>query len=400
MEQTALANRRIGIDARYLSHGLIGGVHTYVRNLVGALCRLAGAQQWVLYADAKAPFELADLPPSASVRTLPWRNGASSVVNDFRLGALMRRDGVAVAHTPANYGFTPGGLPLVVTLHDAINLLPLREILQDDSKRPRHLLVMAYLHLMTIAAMRQRPFVITVSHYSRREILRHTPLPPDRVHVVHSAHEHDFRPLDPGSLRATRERLRLRPRVLVADAIKNPYCTLRAYRALPEPVREETSLVFFSRRPPAREVVEADARGECRLILRPARDELVALYNLADFFVFPSWYEGFGLPALEAMACGTPVIASSRGSLPEIVGEGGIIVDAEDHHAIAGVVQTAFAQDGSRARLREAALRRGADFSWEQTARQTLAVYDEAFGRGARDGSAAYRTTTAVTKTS
>ncbi|MGN6756229.1 MAG: glycosyltransferase family 4 protein, partial [Thermomicrobiales bacterium] len=119
--------RSIGLDARYLSHGLVGGVHTYVRELAARLARVAPGRRWVLYADAKAPFELTDLPAGVTVRTLSWRNGASSVQNDLRLGRLMARDGVEVAHFPANYGFAPARLPLAITLHDAINLLPWHE---------------------------------------------------------------------------------------------------------------------------------------------------------------------------------------------------------------------------------------------------------------------------------
>lgn len=375
---------RIGFDARYLSHGLIGGVHTYVRNLLLASVRLPERREWHLYIDDKAPFDLAGLPNSCILHTLPWRNGLSSVANDLRLGTRMRRDGITVAHNPANYGFAQAGLPLVITLHDAINLLPLRQILRDDSKTPRHVALMAYLHLMTTAAVRRQPDVITVSHYSRREILRHSTLTPDRVHVVHSAHEPIFRPLAAAETRDLRERLRLRQRVLLADATKNPACTLRAYRALPRETREQTSLVLFSRRPPARFVEAAAADGECLLLLRPPRDELIALYNLANFFIFPSWYEGFGIPALEAMACGTPPIASDRGSLPEVVGGGGIVVDAEDHEAIAATVRDLFAQPAAYDRLREAALARAQQFSWERAAQQTMAVYDVATHRHTR----------------
>jgi glycosyltransferase involved in cell wall biosynthesis len=370
----------IGVDTRYLSHGLVGGVHTYVHNLVLAFARVSPERQYFLYADDKAPFELPDLPQGFTLRRLRWRSGASSVANDLRLGRAMARDGVAVAHSPANYGFAPATLPLVVTLHDAINLLPLRQIVRDDTKTPRHLAVMAYLHLMTMAALCRGPFVITVSHYSRQAILRQVSIPPDRVHVVHSAHDSGFRPRAPESLQDLRERLRLRPRMLLADAIKNPDCTLRAYRTLPATVRDQTSLVFFARRPPTPAVQRAASDGECLLIHRPPRETLIALYNLADLFIFPSWYEGFGLPALEAMACGTPVIASSRGSLPEIVGNGGIIFDAEDHAGIAGAIRSLFT-DGGLARLRESALARAASFSWEQTAQRTLDVYDEVFRR-------------------
>ncbi|MGN6699654.1 MAG: glycosyltransferase family 4 protein [Thermomicrobiales bacterium] len=379
--------RSIGLDARYLSHGLVGGVHTYVRELAARLARVAPGRRWVLYADAKAPFELTDLPAGVTVRTLSWRNGASSVQNDLRLGRLMARDGVEVAHFPANYGFAPARLPLAITLHDAINLLPWHEIIRDDSKQPRHLALMAYLHWLTTVAVRRRPapLIITVSHYSRREILRHSALPSDQVHVVYSGYDPAFRPLAPDQTADLRARLGLRPRVLLADAIKNPACTLRGYRALPADVRDQTSLAFFARRPPAAAVQAAADAGECLLLHRPPRDELIALYHLADFFVFPSWYEGFGLPALEAMACGTPVIASDRGSLPEVVGAGGVTTDAEDHAAIAAAITQFFTQPDAYARLCEHAAQQAAGFSWEQTARETVALYDEAWLRaGAR----------------
>jgi glycosyltransferase involved in cell wall biosynthesis len=104
---------------------------------------------------------------------------------------------------------------------------------------------------------------------------------------------------------------------------------------------------------------------------------LVRLYNLADAFIFPSWHEGFGLPVLEAMACGTPVIASSRGALPEVIGAGGLIVDAEDHLAIARHV-TDLNDTTLAAAMRERALERAAQFSWDHTARQTIALYERA----------------------
>lgn len=370
--------RRIGIDVRYLSHGLVGGVHTYVRNLVPALARAAPERRFTLYADAKAPLDLPEIPPGTTVRILPWRNGASSLRGDLRIGSMMRRDGVDLAHFPANYGFAPPNLLSLITLHDAINLLPLHEILRTHPKHPRQMLMMTYLHLMTVAAMRRKPVVVTVSHDSRREILRHAPLPESQVHVVYSAPDDIFQPAPGGPLVELRVRLGLRARVLLADAIKNPACTLRAYRALPAAVRDRTSLVFFARRQPAPAVQQAADDGACILLTRPPREQLVALYTLADLFVFPSWYEGFGLPALEAMACGTPVIASSRGGLPEVVGDGGVIVDAEDHGAIARSILTLFDSPDRYARLRAAALAHAARFSWDNTARQMLAIYDDA----------------------
>src|SRR5579859_7146869 len=120
---------RIGIDVRYLSHGLMGGVHTYTKHLIGALIALASDHEIFLYADSKRPFELTGLPEYVTVRRLPWRNAMSSVYHDLSIHRQMAHDYLDVVHFPANFGLGPRGVPMVITLHDALNILPLREIL-------------------------------------------------------------------------------------------------------------------------------------------------------------------------------------------------------------------------------------------------------------------------------
>jgi len=127
---------RIGIDVRYLSHGLVGGVHTYVRNLVPALLAAGPEHQFILYADTKAPFELRDLSANARVRYLPYRNALSSIASDVvRLRRMMSADRVEVAHFPTNYGFGPRGGATVITLHDAMTLMPLSHTLRSKGTR-------------------------------------------------------------------------------------------------------------------------------------------------------------------------------------------------------------------------------------------------------------------------
>ena len=121
---------RIGIDVRYLSHGLVGGVHTYIKHFVAELCAIAADHQIVLYADTKRPFELNDLPPYVTLRLLPYRGPQSSVYLDYiGLRHAMARDRLDVVHYPANYGFRVPGARVVVTLHDALTIMPLRETL-------------------------------------------------------------------------------------------------------------------------------------------------------------------------------------------------------------------------------------------------------------------------------
>ena len=111
-----------------------------------------------------------------------------------------------------------------------------------------------------------------------------------------------------------------------------------------------------------------------------SEEDKPALLSGATAFVFPSLYEGFGLPTLEAMACGTPVIASNRSSLPEVVGEGGILVEPTDVEALAEAMGVLWIDDTLRAELRQRALAQADKFSWKQTAQETLAVYRKATG--------------------
>lgn len=369
---------RIAIDARYLSHGLVGGVNTYVRNLVRELVNLEGEETYEIWIDDKAPFDLQGMTPPDQVRVLHWNSSFSSLRLDRKLGFYMRRAGASVCHFPANYGFAPPGVPAVITLHDAINVLPLREILAGHAKNARTIATMSYLHWVTTRSIRRQPVVVTVSEYSRREILRHVDLEPERVRVVYSAAEPVFRQLSEGEVEQFRRDRRLRRRVLLADGIKNAETALEAYRRLPAQQRRETSLVFFSRRRPSTTIEAAARCGECVVLLRPSQQDLVLLYNLADLFLFPSWYEGFGLPAIEAMACGTPVIGSNRGAIPEILGDAGITVDANDASALARHVTDLLDDEPRLWTLSDRALCRAGGFTWRRTAEQTREVYRDA----------------------
>lgn len=376
MNDMLFKRMRIGIDARYLSHGIVGGVNTYIRNLTESLLASNAPYDYDIWIDDKCKCDIGEIPPGSQIRILPWKSPLSSLRNDMRLGLLMRRSGADVVHFPANYGFAPPGVPVVLTLHDAINILPYSEIIRGHEKQPRTMLMMSYLHLVTRRAVRHQPYVVTVSQHARREILRHADLKPERVQVVYSAANPAFRLLDEGALIAERARLQLREHVLLADAIKNPQATLAAFRRLPSELRARTSLVFFTRREPHPDVSVAARDGECTVLLQPSTDELVRLHNIADVFVFPSFIEGFGLPALEAMSCGSPVVASGAGSIPEIVGDGGLIVsNPNDAEHFSRQIASLLEQPELRSRLSARALKRAATFSWERAATETREAY-------------------------
>jgi glycosyltransferase involved in cell wall biosynthesis len=375
---------RIGIDARYLSHGLSGGVHTYVAHFIPALLALTAEHQLFLYADTKRPIELSSLPAQATIRYLPWTNRLSSVYWDFFIWRSMSHDGLDVAHFPANYGFGPASARTVITLHDEINIMPWLEILRGHRRDLRTATMMSYLHWCSILAVRRAKVIITVSEYARRQIARYGGLDPASIVPVYHGLAPDMTRLtNTAVLEEVNQRLGVRKKFVLADALKNPAVLIRAWRRLPDAVRSEYEIVFFSRRPDPLPVVhEAVGEHVARLLINPSRSDLVALYSQAEAFVFPSWIEGFGLPVLEAMACGAPVIASDRGSIPEVAGGAALIADAEDDETLAARLLQVLTSEPEKFRLRSLGARRAANFTWQKSAQGILDCYRMAVTTG------------------
>lgn len=377
---------RIGIDVRYLSHGLVGGVHTYIAHFVAELIEQARDHQIYLYADTKRPFELGILPGHVTIRSLPWRSPLSSVYHDFFMRHQMAHDRLDVVHFPANYGFGPLGTRTVITVHDAINILPLREILRGHRKDPRTIALMSYLHYCTKTALKRADLILTVSAHAAQEIARHAPIEPERIVPVPHAPTPDLRRIEDSTVLAdVRRRHGLARPFVLADALKNPAALTGAWSLLPERLRGNREIVFFSRRPDPPSVVRrAVADGQARLLVRPSREDLIALYSMAEAFVFPSWIEGFGIPILEAMTCGAPVIASNRGAIPEVAGKAALLADAEDPIMLAWNLTLVLHSPVTARRLRERGYARAAEFSWQRTARTILDSYERVLSdRGA-----------------
>jgi glycosyltransferase involved in cell wall biosynthesis len=238
---------------------------------------------------------------------------------------------------------------------------------------------MTYLHFATRQALRNQPLIVTVSETARRQILQHTALPAERVQVVYSGYDRAFAPLPPEVTAQTKRELVLREHVLVADAIKNPAVSLAAYRDLPDDLRRRTTLFLFARREPDHLVTDAVRAGLCRLLVRPSQAQLVRLFNAADLLLFPSYYEGFGLPAVEAMACGTPVVASDRGSLPEIVADGGRIASLEAQTGFTRHILDILSNEAVARDLRQRAVHRAQAFDWRQAAVAMTGLYQRAY---------------------
>jgi glycosyltransferase involved in cell wall biosynthesis len=232
--------------------------------------------------------------------------------------------------------------------------------------------------------VRRADVILTPSEHSKADISRHLRVPKDRVHVFPYGIAAAFRPLPAEEVRS---RLRRRfslssPYILYAGALsvrKNVRRLLQAFAA----VRREfpdLRLVLAGQRTGKRTPIDSDILREGLtdkiIVTGPVSDaELTDLYNGCLLFVFPSLYEGFGLPPLEAMACGAPVICSDRASLPEVVGDAAVLVDPTDGAALKTAMRELLMREDLRARMREAGLRRSRTFTWERYASDTLEVY-------------------------
>jgi len=280
-----------------------------------------------------------------------------------------------------------------VTLHDALTIMPLRETLFSSGSRRtlRSMAMTVYLYVGSRLMLRDADMLLTVSQHAKQDILRYCRFDPQRIIPIPHAPTPDMRRIsDEAVLTAVRQRYGIDQPFVLADALKNPGVLVRAWRRLPASLRQSHRIVFFSRHPaPLPVVFEAVERDGAALLINPPRPDLIALYSMAEVFVFPSWFEGFGIPVLEAMICGAPVIVSDRGPLPEVSGGAALVMDAEDDATLAGYLERLLTNPAEASHWRERGFAHAARFSWRKTAQRILESYEQA-------AQMAYRTSAAV----
>jgi len=294
------------------------------------------------------------------------------------LPLLARRARLDVLHGPVNVAPRRAPCPTVVTVHD-LAFLRFPNTLTPGRRR--------YLTAATRDAVRRAERVIAVSASTARDVVELLGAAPDLVTVVPLAADPAFRPLPPAALAAFRaERGLARPFVLSVATLeprKNLPLLLRAFARIAADVEHDLVLVG----------AEGWMGGELRATLGrlnlgdrvrlagfgdPA--DLPSWYGAAELFVYPSLFEGFGLPPLEAMACGTPVVVSTAASLPEVVGDAALAIDPTDEAGLAASMGRVLFDPILAADLRARGLARAAGFSWARTAAATVGVYREAAG--------------------
>lgn len=385
---------RVGLNLLYLLPGIVGGTETYAAGLVRGLAEVDDGVEYVVFLNREsADWPLPDIPAFQRV-VCPVRASSRAwrlLYEQFRLPALARRHNLDVLHSLGYVAPVLGRCPGVVTIHDMNTKGHGRSM--PLFKR----LTLALLVRLSAQAARQ---VITVSEFSRREIHRHLGLPLKRIHVVHEAplplewenpsasiHQEESplstfgaSPLHPSPQSDT-------PYIL-AFASQSPHKNIprliEAFARIAPSVPHH--LVLAGHLPGDGAVDQAIHRWDIAHRVRPTgylpRPEVERLLSGAALFVFPSLYEGFGLPVLEAQAAETPVACARRGALPEVAGEGAVFFDPENVLDMAATLAHALTDEDLRANLIALGRLNLERFSWIEAARRTLNLYARAAWRG------------------
>ena len=365
------------LDARYLN-GKSSGIGRYTRHLIDHLLQLDSRLRLKLITHPACPRPV----DSPRVESQTFFAPANSLSTRYVLTKSIDFSDVDLFHSPFN--ILPADLPVpaVFTLHDIMWLL---DPTLCTSKLWKRLVTGTFYRTFIPQSVRQAAAILTVSDYSQQEISDYFPDAEKRVDVAYNGLDPYFRPVSPqkGWPLLSKWMVPGTRFVLVVGQgapYKNHAAALRGFiEAFADD--PEVYCVFVRR-------LHKSGDGELRKLLADRRlnsrvihldyiggDELRALYTLAEVFLFPSLYEGFGLPALEAMACETAVVTSDRGAPKEICNGGAVLVDPTDPAAIGAALKRLFADDALRLRVAEAGRSRAHHFRWADSARQALTTY-------------------------
>ena len=369
---------RIGIDARLVYYSQ-AGIGQYILHLVDGLATIDQETEYVLLQSRKDDTTILDQP---NFRRVSLWTPSHHRLERYSMNVELMRLGLDVLHSP---DFIPPHRPScksVITVHDLAFLLYPHFLTKESARYYGHI----------DQAVRWTDHIIAVSNSTKRDTIQHLGVPEDKITVVYEAASPIFRPLDKGE---AQEQVRNRhgvegPFLLFVSTIeprKNVPTLLRALWQLLECYKEDVRLVLAGGKGWLFEdafalVEELNLDDRVHFVGRVSSEDLLYLYNAAELLAHPAFYEGFGLPPLEAMACGTAVVSSTSSSLPEVVGQAGLLVDPTDTEAFTAAMEQVLSDKNVREQMQAAGLEQARSFSWQRTAQRTVQSYWRALAPG------------------
>lgn len=373
---------RIGIDIRELERGKMTGIGRYLRNFIAYASAARPDHRFFLYGnqhtDPAVEGENIEVRIRQEGMTLWW--------DQVVLPQLANQDRVEVFLSPYIKGPVRVECPLAITIHDLLFLV-FPEYAGWRSG-PKNFMF----RWMATRIGRRADLILTDSQYSARDIERLLRLDPGKVQVLPIGLDESYRPVaDPVWVEETLGRYGIeKPYIFYLGNFKphkNVEGLLRAFASLDDELRARYELVLGGKadiwvEERRQRAEELGIEGRVRFIGMVAEEDMPALYGGAELFVFPSLYEGFGLPPLEAMACGTPVVVADRTSVPEVVGDAGILIDALDHDALSGAMSGLLRDEEERSRLAAKGLAQAKGFRSADICERQMRILEALAGKG------------------
>lgn len=356
------------------------GLENYLTSLITGMAEIGKSNELYLIRHERTDDQLSSLTNEILLPNLP-----KILKSPIGLPYAIKKANLDVFHASAHYfsQITPFylnfGTGKVLTIHDLIPLIYPTTI--DDKQ-------FFWFWKTTLNLIKNRAdALIAISNHTKRDCIEYLGIPEDKIRVIYEAADEIFKPIK--NKDEIRNYLKSKydivfPFILSVGTLekrKNIPNLLQAFYRLKK-AGNDHKLVIVGKMGWKYDKIfdtmkDLDLKKDVIFTGYVPDEDLVKLYNAADLFVFPSIYEGFGLPPLEAMACGCPVITSNTSSLPEVVGDAGVTVDPYDSDALANEMDYILTDDGFRTELGKKSLKRAKLFSWKQTAKETWRVYEE-----------------------
>jgi len=378
---------KIGIDARTIINRR--GIGNVVFHLLQGLSKIPSDCAYIIYVDDPSANELIPDDPRFSIKIL--RPKIYPIWEQVSLSLSVIQDQLDILHCPGNSApiFLPSRVKLVLSIMDVMFMFPASQLPKSPSWYQR--VGRDYLKYVVPVVAKRAAAITTISSSSRDDILQYIAVPADRISVVWlAANEACGIILDASLLSAVRSKFDLNSAFVLAlgalDPRKNTVMILKSFAKFKQQFTSEIKLIIVGLSENGKEGFRrlADELGIGNDVVFAgfvSEDDLVALYNAAELLLYPSLYEGFGLPVLEAMICGTPVITSPCGSIPEIADDAAIMVDPHDDEAIAVAMKTILTDPDMYGEFVTKGRDRAVLFSWQRAAEQTFAVYQAVMAR-------------------
>ena len=379
---------KIGIDSRFAVHRR-RGIGNYTLKLIQYIAKIDGKNDYILYTDREDIDHV--LPQTKNFKIKELRPSNYLVWEQIMLPFQAARDAVQILHCTGNTAplLIDRRIKVIATVHDVMYLKNYTDLPKSSSVYQG--MGRMYRKAIVPRAARRISMLLTVSEYSKKDIMRHLPdLNETRIKAIYEAANEKYQRVDKATaLRKINHQYHIdRNYILTLGALdprKNTKLVIASYMELKcnNLINEKLVIVGipnWKQTPYYRLVQDSNVREDIVFTDYVSEDDLVSLYNGATLFLYPSLYEGFGIPPLEAMSCGVPVITSGTTSIPEIVGDAALLIDPRNGEQLKGALMKLLNEEELRNRLAARGLEQARKFSWLKMAEATLEVYERVYG--------------------